>query len=961
MTTPLFTEYVKPYLGKILSAIGLDVEYSRAEGNTLYYHDDAGAEVPVLDLIGGYGSLIFGHNHPRIIAQAKELLDAGTAVHAQFSIRGKAGKVAHALNTILQREVPSEEPFITTFANSGAEAVEAAIKHAELSRILKLSNLLDEISSNIETVRRAIARGEATISENIYEFSDIREHVFDVRNFEELIVGLISYNAGQLSKRPLFLVLEGSFHGKLIGSVQMTYNKNFRRPFQYFGLKVRFVPMNKPEVLEQIIKDEHLALFDLAIDNGTVRIVERSVPIFSAFIVEPIQGEGGIQMLTPEFASVIRRTCNATDFPLIIDEIQSGLGRSGAFLASSLIGLKGDYYLLSKSLGGGIAKISAMLVRQSLYNEKFGVIHSSTFADDDFSCAIALKVLEMLEEDNGLAYHLAAKRGERLMAALNRVMSEYPDMIKDVRGKGLFLGIEFHKQNNASSTILRGTSYSDSLGYLLAGYLLRHEGIRIAPTGSASHVLRFEPSIYLTDDEIAKIETALMRVCQLLRFQDVLHLVYPLTDRRLPAPRIEIQDFRYAFPACETVSEFPVSRAVRKVAFINHLINPEGLCQVDPSLANLSNEALRAFVLRMDPMKKTAPYPPVRIHSPLGPAVDFILYPLCVSSEQMGQYLVKGDFDTIRDDIKERIIAAKEDGCEVAGLGMYTSIVTKNCMSLKIPNIALTSGNALTIAMGIEAMEKAVADRKWDIEKLSLVAVGAAGNIASTYCALFAERLPQIILVGNQRTSSARRMKNIVYSIYQNCWEQMVSGGKLRGIPARLMEEQVIHGWLKERAPSKEKGVAISEYLEGKYGKDPFLSIGTDYDDIRQGQLVLCAANSPEPFLEARYFRQDAVVCDIAVPGNLVAGVQSARPDILSFQGGIVATPNGESLHPGARAFLGAGQLFACMAETAILGLSGFTDHYSYGTIHTGQVREIALLAKAHRFSLADYRTDHSL
>lgn len=959
--TPLFTEYVKPYLGKILSAICLDVEYVRAEGNTLYYRDESGAEVPVLDMVGGYGSLIFGHNHPRIVAHAKHLLDIGTAVHAQFSIRGKAGKVAEALNFILRREIPADEPFIATFANSGAEAVEAAIKHAELGRILKLSSLLDEISSNIEAVRSALRRGEATIPEDIYEFSKIREQVFDVRNFEELIVGLINHNAAQLSKRPVFLVLEGSFHGKLMGSVQMTYNKNFRRPFQYFGLKVRFVPMNRPEILERIIQDERLVLFDLAVDNGTVRIVERELPIFSAFVVEPIQGERGIHMLTPEFARVIRRTCNEVGFPLIIDEIQSGLGRSGAFLASSLIGLKGDYYLLSKSLGGGLAKISVMLVRQSLYQEEFGLIHSSTFADDDFSCAIALKVLEMLEEENGAAYRLAAERGERLTAALNRLKSEYPEIIRDVRGKGLFLGIEFYKQDTASSMILRGSAYSDSLGYLLAGYLLRNEGIRVTPTGSASHVLRFEPSIYLTDAEIERLEAALRRVCHFLCYQDVLHLVYPLRDRSLPPPRTEVQDFRQAVLSSNTASEFSVSRPVRKVAFINHLIVPAGLRQVDPSLADLSDDALREFVLRMEPMKKTAPYPPVRIHSPLGSAVDFILYPLCVTSEQMGRYLAAGNFDGIRDDIEERVLAAKDDGCEVAGLGMYTSIVTNNCMALKVPQIGLTSGNALTIAMGIEAMEKAVADRRWDLNTLSLVAVGAAGNIASTYCALFAERLPHIILVGNQRNHSARRMKNIVYAIYQSCWEQIISGGELRGIPARLIEEPLIRSWLKDRSIPQEIGHAISEYLEKRYGEDPFLSIGADYHAVRQGQLVLCAANSPDPFLDARHFREEAVVCDIAVPGNVVAGLQSARPDLLSLQGGIVATPNGESLHPGARAFLGAGQLFACMAETAVLGLSGFTDHYSYGAIHSRQVREIALLAKSHGFRLADYKTDHSL
>ena len=91
------------------------------------------------------------------------------------------------------------------------------------------------------------------------------------------------------------------------------------------------------------------------------------------------------------------------------------------------------------------------------------------------------------------------------------------------------------------------------------------------------------------------------------------------------------------------------------------------------------------------------------------------------------------------------------------------------------------------------------------------------------------------------------------------------------------------------------------------------------------------------------------------------ADITSARPDLIYQQGGVVATPNGESLHPSARAFLKSGQLFACMAETAILGLAGINRHYSYGAISKQQVREILVLAKAHGFSLASSKSGNSL
>src|SRR5262249_59492105 len=121
--TTLEYEFAESYLRDLLSTLGLDVEYVRAEGNTLYYLDESEEAVPVLDYVGGYGSLIFGHNHPEIVEYAKELLDARIPVHAQFSYHPYANELAAALNRIIWREFDTSEPYLAIFANSGAEAV----------------------------------------------------------------------------------------------------------------------------------------------------------------------------------------------------------------------------------------------------------------------------------------------------------------------------------------------------------------------------------------------------------------------------------------------------------------------------------------------------------------------------------------------------------------------------------------------------------------------------------------------------------------------------------------------------------------------------------------------------------------------------------------------------------------------------------------------------------------------
>ncbi|MGW6395258.1 aspartate aminotransferase family protein [Streptomyces sp. NPDC055103] len=513
-------ELAEPHLRGVLATAGLDVEYVRAEGNTLYRLDADGREVGVLDYAGGYGSLMFGHNHPTVTARAKELLDQGTPTHAQFSRHPYANRVATELNRIIHRELGDEEPYFTIFANSGAEAIEAAVKHAELDRGARAAALAEEIEVHAAAVRAAVAAGTATIAGNALARLGLDDSADGRRDGERLLTALARHNDTQRSRPPIFLTLEGSFHGKLVGSVQLTHNPGYRTPFTALAAQARFVPLDRPEALRKTVENERSVLLDPVITAGTVELVEREHPVFCAFLVEPIQGEGGINVLSPEFAREIQEVCAAIDCPVVVDEIQSGMGRTGTFLAGSAVGLKGDYYALAKSLGGGVAKAAVMLVRKARYRQEFELVHSSTFAKDSFSCHIALTVLGMLEAEDGRAYRVAAERGRALAGALEAVLGAFPTVLREVRGRGLMLGLEFADQADSGSPVLRDLSAAGFLGYAVAGYLLREHRIRTFPTASAVNTLRFEPSLLLTDEEIGRLEAALLDVCAVLRDQD---------------------------------------------------------------------------------------------------------------------------------------------------------------------------------------------------------------------------------------------------------------------------------------------------------------------------------------------------------------------------------------------------------------------------------------------------------
>ncbi|WEB45510.1 aminotransferase class III-fold pyridoxal phosphate-dependent enzyme [Streptomyces yunnanensis] len=508
-------DLTEPHLRETLAMAGLDVEYVRAEHNTLYYLDENGEEVPVVDFTGGYGSLLLGHNNSQIVARAREALDGQVPVHAQFAPSSHANAVAFRLNEILRRELGSDEPYFAIFANSGAEAIEAAVKHAELDRVMRAGVLAAQLAAHAEQARAAVSAGTAEVTAGALAQLGLKEG-----GVAELLAEAERRNAEQMARPPVFLALEGGFHGKLMGSVQLTHNPGFRTPFSALATQARFIPLGRRGAVGEALAAERAVVFDIVVDGSEVRVAERDLPVVCALLVEPIQGEGGIVEVSRELAEEIGRECQAAGCPVIVDEIQSGMGRTGSFLASSSLGLRGDYYTLAKSLGGGIAKNSVMLVRQSRYRREFEMVHSSTFAKDAFSSLIAQKVLDILEADGGQVYRLATERGNKLKSVLLALREEFPGVVKDVRGRGLMLGLEFTDQTSAPSETFRGFAQAGILGYALAGYLLKRHRVRTFPTASAVSTLRFEPSVYVSDAEIDQLAAALRALCEILRDQD---------------------------------------------------------------------------------------------------------------------------------------------------------------------------------------------------------------------------------------------------------------------------------------------------------------------------------------------------------------------------------------------------------------------------------------------------------
>lgn len=383
-----YSQHINPYLAKLMAFAGFGVEM-RGEGSTIIDHDGR----RFLDFLGGYGTFALGHCHPKVVEAVKRQLDI-------LPLSGKAffSQAAADLSEKLTATAPAGVDFVF-FNNSGAEAVEGALKFAKG------------------------ATGRARI-----------------------------------------ISTQGSFHGKTLGALATTGREKYRKPFLPLMPGVEFVPYGDGEAAAK------------AIDGET-----------AAMIVEPIQGEGGIIVPPAGYLRQLREACDKHGALLILDEVQTGMGRTGKMWGSEHDGISPDIMTSAKALGGGVMPIGAILGTGKVWEAIYSVnplSHTSTFGGNPLACTAALATLEVIQEE-GLVER-SAKMGELLKSGLQSVGSKHGDTIADVRGRGLMVGLEFSM---------------DEVGELVVAQLLKR-GVCVAYTLNNPRVLRFEPPLIIKESEI---------------------------------------------------------------------------------------------------------------------------------------------------------------------------------------------------------------------------------------------------------------------------------------------------------------------------------------------------------------------------------------------------------------------------------------------------------------------------
>ena len=259
--------------------------------------------------------------------------------------------------------------------------------------------------------------------------------------------------ARKYTGRPGFVAFERSFHGRTFGSLSVSWRKEWREPFEPLLEKVSFVPFNDLNASDQVIGDDTAAV-----------------------IIEPVQGEGGVRIPSENFLPGLRKICDERGVLMICDEVQGAMGRAGQWFSCQNWDIIPDIITLAKSFGGGLP-LGAILSTEKIFSTFLDppLSHLTTFGGNPVSCAAAIAAFDIIKEDDLI--NKSKELGSYLNERLHSAKSEFPDMISEIRGIGLWYAFDINPKRITMPLV----NEMQSRG-VIVGSMLNSEGtIRIAP------------------------------------------------------------------------------------------------------------------------------------------------------------------------------------------------------------------------------------------------------------------------------------------------------------------------------------------------------------------------------------------------------------------------------------------------------------------------------------------------
>ncbi len=341
-----------------------------------------------------------------------------------------------------------------------------------------LKTVIDADLPNL--VQMDVSTLAGVLAERLLEHVPYMDKVFFANSGAETVEAAIKFARGATG-RPNIVYCGHAYHGLTYGALSLTDDQNFRGGFEPLMPGFLRVPFNDLAALEQVLAKRDVA----------------------AMIVEPIQGKG-VNLPDDGFLPGALALCRKYGTLFVADEIQTGLGRTGKFLAVEHWNVEPDMVLLAKALSGGHVPIGALLTRKPIFDKIFNrmdraVVHGSTFAKGDLAMAAGIATLEVMKAEK--LVENAARCGEQLQAALSAMIPRY-EMLKDVRGKGLMIGIEFGAPKSLklkASWAMLETANKGLFIQLITVPLFKDQKILTQVAGHGLHTIKILPPLTLND------------------------------------------------------------------------------------------------------------------------------------------------------------------------------------------------------------------------------------------------------------------------------------------------------------------------------------------------------------------------------------------------------------------------------------------------------------------------------
>lgn len=726
------------------------------------------------------------------------------------------------------------------------------------------------------------------------------------------------------------LTAVNSFHGKTISALSATGQSTYQKPYQLPLPGFHYVPFGDIDALENFLKAYGETL--------------------AAFILEPIQGEGGVVQAKAEYFSAAQELCQGYGVKFIADEVQTGIGRAGHMFYSNHLNLQPDAIALAKGLGGGLVPIGAVLLSDEIYSEDIGLTHSSTFAGGGLACKVGNAVINELCANEYAILKQVREVGAYLKEKLICLAQHFPGTIKAVKGDGLMLGIEFNVSpemfKSDRGSLLGVIGNSGKLLPLLSGYLANVHRIRVAPTLNNQATLRVQPPLNVTREQCDIFCKALKETIGHLAPGNTYALIQYLFKSEPKLQRDTSTEVEYKFQTQPTESD-------GRFGFLIHPLTLKSFEDYDSSLKGLSPTDIRELVDSFEGQFEPTIVGSTRITAKNGKTI----YGEFAAVTYLPEQLMRMPREKALGYIRDAVIMLKERGAKIVGLGGYTSIVSKAGKRMSNLGVAVTTGNNYTVLSAIQAVNMAFEKFATESqENLHVAMVGAGGSVGSTITREIALSVNHITLIGNGRNvdKTRRRFGEMLMDLSELlCKDKFFCTGiQPNSVAERLkalLEDQGKYNQVKVKH-------IVDEIIAGKHdGLGIFW--GTDTQTLLpQVDVTFVATNSTDILIHPHYLKRNAIVCDLSRPSNVNQSISLHRPDVFMIDGGVIQTPRLDDL--GVNFGFPKGLCFACMAETMMLAFDRRYQNTSLGAkLKYEDQAYFKCKAKEYGFSIAGFRS----